>query len=314
MKYITLKSSDLKLVLDPHHGADILSIKTVPTGEEVLYATPWSDRAEAVLANEQTTLSYEPVAHWMERYRGGWQTLVPNAGPARDVHGAPLGFHGEASISSWKVLKSEASSIQIQLDLFSVPVRIERVISLKGNEIFLTDVVTNTSPLNIEVDYSSHPAFGGALLEGEVHLETSAQEFHLDEERDSPHGPAASVHQWPLIKGDNGSVLDLSKLPAPDKKLGVFGWISAFEGPKWYRVKNKEKNITFELQWESEYLNFAWFWLEFNNSEGFPWFGKVRTFAIEPSSTKTSGKTRRSLLQMKPHQSVEIKQKVIITF
>jgi hypothetical protein len=103
-------------------------------------------------------------------------------------------------------------------------------------------------------------------------------------------------------------------LPAPDKKLGVFGWISAFDGAKWYRVTNKEKKITFELQWESEYLNFAWFWLEFNNSEGFPWFGKVRTFAIEPSSTKTSGKTRRSLLQMKPHQSVEIKQKVIITF
>ena len=33
MKYVTLKSSDLELVLDPHHGADILSIKTIPSGE-----------------------------------------------------------------------------------------------------------------------------------------------------------------------------------------------------------------------------------------------------------------------------------------
>ena len=28
----------------------------------------------------------------MEQYRGGWQTLCPNAGAPRTVHGAPVGF------------------------------------------------------------------------------------------------------------------------------------------------------------------------------------------------------------------------------
>ena len=250
----------------------------------------------------------------MEGYRGGWQMICPVAGPPRVIHGAPVGFHGEAAISIWKVNNLETGSARMQLELFSLPIRIEREVSVDGNVIEITDVITNLSNLELEFDYSSHPAFGGALLEGEVTIVTSAQKFHLDEEAVSQHGISGSTHDWPLIKGENGKVLDLSRLPSPPTRLGVFGWLSDFGSKKWYRIKNVEKNIAFEMEWESEFLDFAWFWLEFNNSEGFPWFGKVRTFAIEPSSTKTSGKTRRSLLQMKPHQSVEIKQKVIITF
>jgi hypothetical protein len=165
----------------------------------------------------------------------------------------------------------------------------------------------------LEFDYSSHPAFGGALLEGEVTIETSAQKFHLDEEAVSPHGVSGSTHDWPLIKGESGKVLDLSRLPAPPTQLGVFGWLSDFGNKKWYRVKNIDTNIAFEMEWESEFLDFAWFWLEFNNNEGSPWFRNVRTFAIEPSSTQTSGKNRRSILQLKGKQATTINQKITIT-
>jgi hypothetical protein len=67
------------------------------------------------------------------------------------------------------------------------------------------------------------------------------------------------------------------------------------------------------MEWESEYLDFAWFWLEFNNSQGSPWFGTVRTFAIEPSSTQTSGKNRKSILQLRGNQLTTINQKITIT-
>ena len=75
MKYITLKSSELELVLDPHHGADILSIKTVPTGEEVLYATPWSDRAEAV------HVVFVSLRLRAQRHSGEGQREVPRRQP-----------------------------------------------------------------------------------------------------------------------------------------------------------------------------------------------------------------------------------------
>lgn len=313
MKYLALRSPELELVIDPHHGADILSIKILHNNHELLLKTPWSDRAESVLSHEQTTLSFEPVAYWMERYRGGWQMLCPIAGPPRNIHGAPVGFHGEASIARWTVVKIEPSRIELQLDFFSLPIRIEREISLNGNEISIIDIITNLSGIDLNFDYSSHPAFGGSLLEGEVVIETSATTFHLDEESEGPHGPAGSAHQWPLIKGADGSILDLSRLPASPTELGVFGWLSDFDGKKWYRVKNLEKKITFELQWESDYLNYAWFWLEFNRSQGFPWFGKVRTFAIEPSTTQTSGVSRKSLLHLQANQIITIKQKVVIS-
>jgi galactose mutarotase-like enzyme len=313
MSHLRLKSSELEVVIDATYGADILSLKTANKGHEVLLQTPWADRAEAVIKGEQRSIYLEPQAHWMEGYRGGWQMICPVAGPARVIHGAPLGFHGEAAISTWKVNNLDIASARMQLDLFSLPIRIEREVSVNGNEIEITDVITNLSKVELEFDYSSHPAFGGALLEGEVTIETTAQKFHLDEERESPHGVAGSIHDWPLIKGENGNVLDLSRLPSPPTSLGAFGYLSDFGDKKWYRVKNIEKNISFELEWESEFLDFAWFWLDFNSNQGSPWFGNVRTFAIEPSSTQTSGKNRRSILQLRGNQATTIKQKVRIT-
>lgn len=314
MTHISLKSSDLELLLDPDFGGDILSIKTMPDNQELLLRTPWADRAEDVIAGRQTPFSLDPVAHWMEHYRGGWQFITPNAGDPRKIHGAAVGFHGEAAISRWTIVESTPESVRISLDLISIPVRIERVISLANNEISITDQITNLSGVDLEFDYSSHPAFGGSLLDGEVSIETSATKFTLDEESESAHGASGSTHQWPLIKSENGKTLDVSKLPTHGSNLWVFGWLSEFDGPKWYRTSNKEKNLSFEMRWESEFLDFAWFWLEFNSSQGFPWFGRVRTFAIEPSSTQTSGKNRKSLLNLTPHQSTEIKQKVTVTF
>ncbi len=314
MTHISLKSGDLELVLDPDFGGDILSIKTLPNNQELLLRTPWADRAEDVIAGSQTPFSLDPVAHWMEHYRGGWQLITPNAGDPRKIHGAAVGFHGEAAISQWTIVESRPESVRVSLDLISIPVRIERVISLANNEISITDQITNLSGVDLEFDYSSHPAFGGALLDGEVSIETSATKFTLDEESESAHGASGSTHQWPLIKSENGKTLDVSKLPTHGSNLWVFGWLSEFDGPKWYRISNKEKNLSFEMRWESEYLDFAWFWLEFNSSQGFPWFGRVRTFAIEPSSTQTSGKNRKSILNLTPHQSTEIKQKVTVTF
>jgi hypothetical protein len=239
--------------------------------------------------------------------------ICPVAGPPRVIHGAPVGFHGEAAISTWKVNNLESASARMQLDFFSLPIRIEREVSVDGNVIEIMDVITNLSNLELEFDYSSHPAFGGALLEGEVTIETSAQKFHLDEEVVSPHGASGSTHDWPLIKGENGKVLDLSRLPAPPTRLGVFGWLSDFGDKKWYRVKNVDTNIAFEMEWESEFLDFAWFWLEFNDNEGSPWFRSVRTFAIEPSTTQTSGKNRKSILQLRGNQATTINQKITIT-
>jgi hypothetical protein len=313
MSHLRLKSSELELVIDATYGADILSIKTTDKDQEVLLQTPWVDRAEAVIKQEQRSIYLEPEAHWMERYRGGWQMICPVAGPARVIHGAPVGFHGEAAISTWQVNDLGTSSARMQLDLFSLPIRIEREVSVDGNVIEITDVITNLSNVELEFDYSSHPAFGGALLDGEITIETSAQKFHLDEELASPYGSPGSTHDWPLIKGENGVILDLSRLPSPPTRLGVFGWLSDFGDKKWYRVKNIDRNIALELEWESEFLDFAWFWLEFNNNQGSPWFGNVRTFAIEPSSTQTSGKNRKSILQLKGNQATTINQRVRIT-
>ena len=149
MSHLRLKSSELEVVIDATYGADILSLKTTNKGHEVLLQTPWADRAEAVIKGEQRSIYLEPQAHWMEGYRGGWQMICPVAGPPQVIHGAPVGFHGEAAISTWKVNNLETGSARIQLDLFSLPIRIEREVSVDGNVIEITDVITNLSNLEL---------------------------------------------------------------------------------------------------------------------------------------------------------------------
>ena len=138
MSHVRLENPDLELVIDATHGADILSIKECKRNQEFLLQTPWADRAEAVIKQEQRGLFLDPIAHWMERYRGGWQMISPVAGPPRTIHGAPVGFHGEAAISTWQVKSIEKSKVGLKLDLFTLPVRIEREIAIVRNQIFIT--------------------------------------------------------------------------------------------------------------------------------------------------------------------------------
>lgn len=293
---LRLSSDALQVEIDPGRGSDILSVVDVRTGVELLFSTPWREHADSIRAGAQVPTSADPVDSWMEKYRGGWQTLCPNAGPPREYLGATLGFHGEASTAVWSVVESGAARALLSVELFTVPLRIDRALAVNGSSFVLVDTLTNLSDLDLVVDYSNHPAFGGEFLRPACTVASNATSFVPD-----PSAGGSTV-AWP----DAG----LGVLPAQGTVANRFGWLTGFPGhgdaAAWASVTNPQLGLTARISWDPGILPYAWWWQEFNSSRGFPWFGRARVFAIEPASTQTSGPDRASVMVIPAHGSVRV--------
>ncbi|WP_164479236.1 DUF4432 family protein [Nakamurella antarctica] len=303
MQTLDLSTADLFVAIDPQRGADILSLTDRRTGVDVLFRTPWRERADAIRDGQQPS-TFDTKAGWLEQYRGGWQTLAPNAGDPRQVHGAPLAFHGEASVAAWSVDDKTEHTARLHVELFSVPVRIDRTIRLTGPTISIIDTLTNLSTTALEFDYSHHPAFGGAFLDGTCRIETGARRFTSDEQTTSIRNPG-SEHQWPYAVATSGDRLDLREIPAPGSPRELFGWLHDFQA-HWASITNLDLDLTARIEWDGELLPYAWLWQELNASDEFPWYKRARAVAIEPASMQTSGPGRRSVLRLGANVRVEI--------
>ncbi len=300
---ITLRSQQLTVLLDPRRGAEVFSVVENTSGSEVMWSTPSRDRAEQVLAGAPY-VSADSFANFFAGYRGGWQTLSPNAGAPRSVHGAAVGFHGEVAVSAWTVVDARDHYAILRLELLSLPVRIEREVRLHQGTLLVRDRLTNLSTQALEFDYVQHPSFGADLLSDECRIETGARRLTVDPETTGTL-PAGESFSWPNATTVAGDPLDLTRLPAPGAAQLVFGWLSDFERP-WYRVTNTRTGLAVEVEWDAEQLPYAWFWQELNFSADFPWFRRARVLAIEPASTQTSGPDRRSVLVLDAEQSTTI--------
>lgn len=307
---ITLTSPELTVLLDPHRGAEVFSVVENETSSELMWSTPTRARAEEVLAGAPI-MSADTFGNYLAGYRGGWQTLSPNAGAARTVHGAEVGFHGEVAVSAWRVDEVGDRFVVLSLELLSLPVRLVRGVRLHGNSLQVQDRLTNLSAQQLEFDYVQHPAFGADLLTDECRIETSALRFTADPETAGPLAAGAEFN-WPDATTVDGKSLDLSVLPAPGTAHLVFGWLSDFDRP-WYRVTNKRSGLAVEVEWDAEHLPYAWFWEELNYSRDYPWFGRARVIAIEPASTQTSGSDRRSVLALAPDQTTTITTRLSVS-
>lgn len=294
---ICLESDALRVDLDPGRGADVLSLIDVRRGIDLLFRTPWRPRADAVRAGQAPSTT-DHRADWLEQYRGGWQTLCPVAGDARHVYGAPVGFHGEVSRVPWSVEASDGGSARLRVELFSVPVVIEREILLEGARITVSDVLTNVGHAPLEVDYAHHPAFGGAFLDGPCTIETGATRFVGDPAGGSAVPPGVSV-AWPNGIDIHGAHLDLADVPGPEARRDLFGYLAEFT-TGFAALVNPRLGLGVRLEWDAHVLPYAWLWQELNHSAGFPWYERARVVAIEPASVPTSGEDRRSSVRLDP--------------
>jgi hypothetical protein len=292
---IELETESIVATIDPERGSDVLSLVHRPSGTDVLLTMP--EPPDGLIATDSSELA------WLQRYRGGWQTLIPVAGPEREVNGRTVGFHGEASISRWALHNSDRTSAQLSLTLTSVPVAIDRHVAVSGPRIQVSDKLTNFGNKELTIDYVAHPAFGGALLEGDCRLTTGAKTFTFDPDTDSEIASPGTEQPWP---GDPAKLqTDLGQIPDRDSPRALLGWLGDLNAG-WASIENLGTGLSATIDWDATQLPYAWLWQELQASEGFPWFRQVRTIAVEPASCQSGGPSRTSALSLGPGESVDI--------
>ncbi|QHO70385.1 hypothetical protein BHD05_12710 [Marisediminicola antarctica] len=306
---VVLSNGSITACLDPGRGADILELTHAASGIDVFFSTPWRERADSIRAGAVAPVGTDSTSIWMEQYRGGWQIICPNPGAPRVIGGAEVGFHGETSTAPWRVTSRSSANVALESELFTIPLRVRRSVALDGARITVSDELQNLSNQRLEFDYCSHPAFGGPILEGDVRLTTGAGRFHPDPETFGAAGPSGTP--WPTGDFGDRDPVDLSVLGRDATNPLVFGWLSDF-ADRWVQLSNHDLGIAARVTWDAAELPFTWLWEELNSTPTFPWFGRARTIAIEPSSTPTSGPQRTPGIVLDAQQAISLSTSIEI--
>ena len=273
---IILSSDALEVTVTPERGADIVQVVDRATGTPLLAESPTG----LVRAGEASLT--DSMAGWMRGYPGGWQLLVPNAGPEREHDGVRQGFHGEASLAVWGVRAQDGASCELETFLLTAPLRLRRVVAVSSDTLTITDEIENLSPDAIETRIVQHPAFGAPFLDGDSYVVTSAARVITDA------GAPGSLAGANII-GRPDEVLEAGpqpgsiRIPGPGAGASLFAALTEFATAE-VTFCSPTRGFAVRLAWDSSILPHAWFWIEANAGRGWPWFRRLYAIAVEPAN------------------------------
>ena len=295
-------------------GADIYRLAYKPKDVDVLWKSPWGMKEPG----RGFDSAFDSATAWLEAYAGGWQVLFPNGGDATTYKGAPLSFHGEASMKAWdyEVVSEDDSALEVKLKtrLSRSPYSIERWMRVESGSpiLHIRERITNHAGEAMDCMWSHHPAYGAPFLSEHCVIDVGTASFVADDLYAGFVNPLtlSQSYQWPMADD-----VDMSEVPGPDDERDILAYFRDFESG-WYAITNREMGLGIGLVWGRERLSLclvlarikclAW---------DFPFYKNSYVMAIEPASsipgqglTNVMEKTGTQLtLQPGESRQVEIK-------
>jgi galactose mutarotase-like enzyme len=213
---ITLKNSELQLIIRPDLGGRIDQLTDCKTGHTWLWHpadyTPEQTRVLDVGAPFD--------AHWS----GGWDEIFPND-MAASFHGHDLVDHGELWSQAWTVVETSQHHITLLYECQTVPVTVSKTIQLSATqaEATLEYVFKNKSSETIPFLFKQHAAIaiaaGDKLLLPDCCIEPVVLEFSkiIGQDRKT---------RFPKAFAADGQEVDLQTIPPQSSKLQEFYYCS----------------------------------------------------------------------------------------
>ncbi|MGN8552170.1 UNVERIFIED_CONTAM: aldose 1-epimerase family protein [Microbacterium sp. SLM126] len=272
---IHLSGGPFDVVVEPARGADVLQITDRETETPLLAVSPTarSDRRALSAASSQ--------AQWLAGYPGGWQLLVPNAGPERTHDGVQMGFHGEASLAEWDVLEVAPASCILETWLATSPLHLHRRVSTDDAGLAVVDTISNLSAEVVYARVVQHPAFGAPFLDEDSFVVVPAATLVTDAQAPGNLARADVVGTPRRVLGERAASGRI-RLPGPASGDSLFAAFTDFSQPR-ATFHSPNRGFAVRLDWDRVYPH-AWFWIESNASSGWPWFRRMHTVAIEPAT------------------------------
>ena len=278
-RILVLENEQIRATVLPDQGADLASLIDQRTGHELLFQAPGGRRDRRWLPPYEDSQS-----NWMAAYGGGWQVLCPNAGAETNGPGVRWGYHGEACLLAWTVLRAAPRAAELEVRLSTAPLHLRRRISLQNEAIRVEEELTNESEAGIEVMWVQHPAFGQPLIGPGARLETAARLIRTDSELAGDTLAAGRQWPWPVAADRRGRPVDLRELPGPLQRRALLAYLENFDRHE-VAIVNQRLDLRVTLRWSGEAWPSAWLWQEVHATKHYPWFGRAHVVAIEPAST-----------------------------
>jgi len=273
-----VRSAELEVVALPFKGADIYAIVDRATGIDVLFKSPWGWRGPERLGAPADTMQ-----HWIARYAGGWQQLVPHGGAPCEVAGVLRGYHGEAAIVAWQVVEHTADRIRMVTELMTAPLRLERTLTVSGAVLSVHDLISNLSDVPVPVTWVEHPGFGAPFIDGRCRIYAGARTVVNDADAPGTVLAPDALTAFPAGLAADGSELDLSWAPPPESRRAVFAALTDFD-EGWYAITSPTAGFGIGVAWDPSVLPHAWFWQECHATAQYPWFSRAYVVAVEPAN------------------------------
>lgn len=277
---IALAAGRVRASVRPDEGGVVDAL--VVDGRPVLARTPWADR---VGGGPGPAMS---EAHWVARWRGGWQLCFPSTGHA-DVDATPAqGFHGVASQAPWELveLAADRATLRWADDAGLGAERTWRVTD-DGIEAVTSAVNGGAAPRRIAV--AEHLVLGGDVLapisDGSALALDVPAGTRLAPLDYAGHATGAAV-AWPGASAERWPIVDAA---TPARVAALVGEDASLV-PR--RVTVRGAHVLASVSWSG--LPHALLWEELAASPEPPWHGAVMAFGIEPTSTPHGSGTRAS--------------------
>jgi len=285
--YLIMENDRLKLTFWLNKGADLIELRDKERDINALWRSPLRMPA----AGQYIAPSASELGSFFDYYPGGWQEVFPNSHtPTNDYKGAPLGLHGEACLLPWQysVVEDTAEKLSVRLEvcMARTPFRLQKRVTLKAGErgFELEETITNEGEEALYYNWGHHPTFGAPLLEEGCRIDLPPNTvavtpgYVYSKTARFAEGQRA---EWPILREKGGrTAVDAGIVPGRERRTSDSFHLELPEG--WVGLRNPRLDLGVGLAWDHKMFPYLWMWQAYGGSEGYPFYGRDYTIALEP--------------------------------
>ena len=253
----SLHNAQLAITLRPECGGRVDQITDLAHDKAWLWHPPGHDPAAP------RTLDANPAfdAHW----QGGFEEMFPNDA-ACTLNGQALPDHGEACSAPWAVTAQTPRGLSIQLDCATVPVRLQKHLSLEPAEavLHLRYALTNLGDAALPCMLKLHPAL--AIEEGDG-IELPGCEVEVVAPGFGRAVAGTQTTRWPHALAADGSQLALDRALPVTSQAREFVYCSALAQGR-CGVRNLRTGSRFQLSFDRTPFPFVWVFQSYGGFHG----------------------------------------------
>ena len=285
LKTAVLENELLRVVVLVDKGADIYQLVHKPTDVDFLWRSPWGVRDPSRFI----ATSGAPTETWLDVYEGGWQTVLPGGGFHSRYSGAEMGLHAEVNTMPWDCAVVEDTpekvSIRCSVRTYRTPFFFEKTLTLTSGYAVLEidEALTNEGEEPAQCVWGEHIALGAPFLSEDCVIDLPGGTLfnHPMDSHPNNRLKADVRGEWPWTEGQDGSRIDLSKVPP--KSIRAYDQSYITDMPEgWYAITNRKLGVGFGVRYTPEVFKYLWYWQSLGGGFGYPWYGRTYNVGLEP--------------------------------